>query len=138
MQETRLIQNADPGHTKRFTISQEQVCCLLKRQKKNTITPLIPNLHDERLEASPASLNVGVDYFGLFTLEIGWRNRNGGRDLFNCLTVRAVHIGFLANLDTHRCVGACFFAGRVKSSTVISNKMKNFDEWDKICRVVAA
>ena len=63
-------------------------------------------LPTERLDASTAFANVGIDYFGPFTVKIGRRNEKRWCCLFTCLTVRAVHIEIVPKLDTDSCLNA--------------------------------
>ena len=86
------------------------------------------DLPEERLDASTAFTNVGVDYFGPFTEKIGRRNEKRWCCLFTCLTVRAVHIEVVPKLDTDSCLNAIlrFIARRVKPSTIISDNGKSF------------
>ena len=86
------------------------------------------DLPEERLDASTAFTNVGVDYFGPFTVTIGRRNKKRWCCLFTCLTVRAVHIEVVPKLDTNSCLNAIlrFIARRSKPSTIISDNGKNF------------
>ena len=62
------------------------------------------DLPEERLDASTAFKNVGVDYFGPFTVKIGRRNEKRWCCLFTCLTVRALHIEVVHKLDMGSCL----------------------------------
>ena len=86
------------------------------------------DLPEERLDASTAFTNVGVDYFGPFTVKIGRRNEKRCYCLFTCLFVRAVHIEVVPKLDTDSCFNAIlrFIARRGKPSTIISDSGTNF------------
>ena len=64
------------------------------------------DLREEQLVASTVFSNVRVDYFGVFTIEIGRRNEKQWCCLFACLTVRAVHIEIVPKLDTDSCLNA--------------------------------
>ena len=85
-------------------------------------------LPEERLDASTAFTNVGVDYFGPFILKIGRRNEKRWCCLSSCLTMRAVHIEVVPKLDTDSCLNAImrFIARRGKPSTIISDNGTNF------------
>ena len=86
------------------------------------------DLSEERLDASTACTDVGVDYFGPFTVKIGRRNENRWCFLFTCLTVRDVHLEVVPKLDTDSCINAImrFIARRGKPSTIISYNETNF------------
>ena len=86
------------------------------------------DLPEERLVASTVFSNVGVDYFGPFTVKIGRRNEKRWCCLFTCLTVRAVHIEIVPKLDTDSCLNAImrFFARRGKPIKMISDNGTNF------------
>ena len=58
------------------------------------------DLPEERLDASTAFTNVGVDYYGSFVVDIGRRNEKRWCCLFTCLTMRAAHIEVVPKLDT--------------------------------------
>ena len=103
-------------------------CVTCRKGRAQTITPVMADLPEERLDASTAFTNVGVDYFGPFTVKIGRRNEKRWCFLFTCLTVRAVHIEVVPNLDTDSCLNAImrFIARRGKPSTIISDNGTNF------------
>ena len=86
------------------------------------------DLPEERLDASTAFTNVGVDYFGSFIVKIVRRNEKRWCCLFTCLTMRAVHIEVVPKLDTDSCLNAImrFIARRGKPSTIISDNGTNF------------
>ena len=90
-------------------------------------------LPTERLDASTAFANVGVDYFGPFTVKIGRRNERRWCCLFTCLTVRAVHIEIVPKLDTDICRNAImrFIARRGKPIKMISYHGTNFAGADR-------
>ena len=64
------------------------------------------DLPEERLVASTVFSNVGVDYFGPFTVKIGLRNEKRWCCLFPCPTVRAVYIENVPKVDTDSCLNA--------------------------------
>ena len=103
-------------------------CVTCRKGRAQTITPVMADLPEERLDASTAFTNVGIDYFGPFTVKIGRRKEKRWCCLFTCLTVRAVHIEVVPNLDTDSCLNAImrFIARRGKSSTIISDNGTNF------------
>ena len=86
------------------------------------------DLHEERLDASTAFTNIGVDHFGPFTVKIGRRKEKRWCCLFTCLTVRAVHIEVVHKLDTDSCLNAIlrFIARTGKPSTIISDNVTDF------------
>ena len=86
------------------------------------------DLPEERLDASPAFTNVGVDYFGPFIVTIGRRNKKRWCCLFTCLTMRAVHIEVVPKLDTDSGLNAImrFIARRGKPSTITNDNGTNF------------
>ena len=118
--------DVDPRHTKRLKINQEQVCYCGKGRAQ-TIAPVMADLPEERLDASTAFKNVGVDYFDPFIVKIGRRNEKRWCSLFTGLTMRAVHIEVVPNLDTDNCLNAImrFIARRGKPSTIISDNVTN-------------
>ena len=86
------------------------------------------DLPEERLDASTAFTNVGVDYFGPFIVKIGRRNEKRWCCFFTCLTMRAVHLEVVSKLDTDSCLNAImrFIARRGKPNTIISDNETNF------------
>ena len=58
-------------HAEHPKINQEQVCYLQKKQSTSDSTC---NGRSTRIDASTAFTNVEIDYFGAFTVKIGWRN----------------------------------------------------------------
>ena len=92
------------------------------------MTPVIAELPTEKLVASSAFANVGVDYFGPFTVKIGRRNEKRWCCLFKCLTVRAVHIEIVPKLETDSCLNAImrFIARRSKPIKMIIDNGTNF------------
>ena len=103
-------------------------CVTCRKGRAQTITPVMADLPEERLDASTAFTNVGIDYFGPFTVKIGRRKEKRWCCLFTCLTVRAVHTEVVPNLDTDSCLNAImrFIARRGKPSTIISDNGTNF------------
>ena len=100
----------------------------LRRGRAQTITPVMAELPTERFDASTAFANVGVDYFGPFTVKIGRRNEKRWCCLYTCLTVRAVHIAIVPKLDTDSCLYAIMrsIARRGKPIKKISDNGTNF------------
>ena len=93
-----------------------------------TIAPATADLLEERLDASPAFTNAGVDYFAPFLVKIGRRNEMRWCCLFTCLTMRAVHIEVVPKLDKDSCLNAImrFIARSGKPNTIISDNGTNF------------
>ena len=102
-------------------------CFTSRKGRADTITPVMADLPEERLDASTAFKNNVIDYFGPFTVKIGRRNEKRC-SLFTCLTVKAVHIEVVPKLDTNSCLNATlrFIARRSKPSTTISKNGTNF------------
>ena len=86
------------------------------------------DLTEERLDASTVFTEVGVDYFGPFTMKIGQTDEKRWCCLFRCLTMRTVHIEVVPKLDTDSCLNTMmkFLAQRGKPSTTISDNGTNF------------
>ena len=86
------------------------------------------DLPEERLDASTAFTNVGVDYFGPFIVKVGRRNEKRWCFFFTCLTMRAVHIEMVPKLDTDSCLNAKmrFIARRGRPNTLISDNRTIF------------
>ena len=103
-------------------------CVTCRKGRAQTITPVTADLPEERLDASSAFTNVGVDYFGPFTVKMARRNEKRRCCLFTCLTVRAVHIVVVPKLDTDSRLNAIlrFIARRGKPSSIISDNLTNF------------
>ena len=108
-------------------------CIRCRKGRAQTKTPVMADLPEERLVASTVFSNVGVDYFGPFTVKIGRRNRKRWCCLFTCLTVRAVHIEIVSKLDTDCCLNAImrFIARRGKPVKMISDNGTNFIRAEK-------
>ena len=60
----------------------------------------------ERLDASTAFKNVGVDFFGPYIVKIVRRNEKPWSCLFIFLNMRAVHKEVVPKLDTDNCLNA--------------------------------
>ena len=117
----------DSRHTERLKINQNK-CVNCRKCRAQTIAPVMADLPEERLDASTAFTNVGVDYFAPFIVKIGRRNEKRWCCLFTCLTMRAVHIEVVPKLDTDSCLNAImrFIARRGKPITIISDNGTNF------------
>ena len=105
-------------------------CVTRRKGRAQTIAPVMADLSEERLDASTAFTNVGVDYFGPFIVKIGRRNEKRWCCLFTCLTMRAVHIEVVPKLDTDSCLKAImrFIARRGKPITSSVTSGQNFSE----------
>ena len=101
-------------------------CVTCSKGRAQTIAPVMEDLPEERLDASTAFTNVGVDYFGPFNVKIGRGNEKRCCCLFTCLTMRAVHIEVVPKLDTDSCLNAIMrFNARIgKPITIISDNGK--------------
>ena len=108
--------------------AQENKCIRCRKGRAQTKAPVMADLPEERLVASTVFSNVGVDYFGPFTVKIGRRNEKRWCCLFTCLTVRAVHIKIVPKLNTDSCLNAImrFIARRGKPVKMISDNGTNF------------
>ena len=108
------------------SIKNKSVTC--RKGIAQTIAPVMAYLTEERLDASTAFINVGVDYSGPFIVKMGRRNENRWLCLFTCLTMRAVHIEVVPMLDTDSFLNAImrFIARRGKPSKIISDRRTNF------------
>ena len=113
--------------------SIRNMCVTCRKGRAQTIAPVVADLPEERLDASTAFTNLGVDCFGHFIVKIERRNEKRWCCLFTSLTMRAVHIEEVPKLDTDSCLNAImrFFARRSKPSTIISNNGTNFVEAEK-------
>ena len=94
-----------------------------RKSRANPIAPVRADLREERLDTSTAFTNVGVNYFGPFTVKIGRKKQSEKRRccLLTCLTMRVMHIELVPKLVTDSCLKALmrFFALRGKLSTII-------------------
>ena len=113
------------------SIKNKGVTC--RKGRAQMIAPVMADLPEERLDASTAFTNVGVDYFGPFIVKIGRRNEKRWCCLFTCLTVRAVQIEVVPKIDTDSCLNAIirFIARRGKPSSMISDNGTNFFEAER-------
>ena len=103
--------------------------CIRCRKGRAQIKALVmADLPEEQLVVSTVFANVGVDYFGPFTVKIGRGNEKRWCCLFTCLTVRAVHIEIVPKLDTDCCLNKImrFIAQRGKPVKMISDNGTNF------------
>ena len=103
-------------------------CIRCRKGGAQTKAPVIADLPDEQLVTSTVFSNVGVEYFGPFTVKIGRRNEKRWCCLVTCLTVRAVHIEIVPKLDTDSCLNAIMrlIARRGKLVKMISDNGSNF------------
>ena len=103
-------------------------CIRCRKGRAQTKPPVMADLPEERLVASTVFANVGVDYFGPFTVKIGRRNEKLLCCLFTYLTIRAVHIEIVPKLDTDCCLNAIvrFIARRGKPVKMITDNGTNF------------
>ena len=122
-------------------ISIKNKCITCRKGRAQTKAPVMADLPEERLVASTVFANVGVDYFGPFTVRIGRRNEKRWCCLLTSLTVRAVHIEIVSKLDTDCCLNAImrFIARRGKPVKVISDNGTNFVGAEKeLAKCIAA
>ena len=87
-------------------------------------------LPEERLDASTAFTNIGVDFFDTFTVKIGLRIAKRWFCLFACLNLSAVHVEEVTELEKELYLNAIlrFIARTSKLCTIIS------DNWINIVR----
>ena len=78
-------------------------CITCRKGRAQTESPLMADLPEERLVASTVFSNVGLDFFGSFTVKIGRRKEKRWGCLFTCLILPAVHIEVVPKLDTNSC-----------------------------------
>ena len=81
-----------------------QSCITCKKSRGQTLTQLMSDLPEDRLEPTPPFTNVGMDVFGPWL--IATRKLRGGAAnskrwglLFTCLSSRAIHIELLESMD---------------------------------------
>ena len=100
-------------------------CIRCRKGRAQKKAPVIADILEKQLFASIVFSNVGVDYFGPFTVNIGRRNEKRWCCLF---TVRAVHIEVVPKLDIDSCLNAImqFIARRGKPVKMISDNGKIF------------
>ena len=102
-------------------------CVTCRKGRAQTIAPVMADLPEERLDASTAFTNVGVDYFGPFIVKIGRRNEKRWCCLFTCLTMRVVHIEVVPKLDTDSCLNAIMRFIARRKAMVLSLYMSNYE-----------
>ena len=107
--------------------SIENKCIRCRNGRAQTKAPVMADLPEEQLVASTVFSNVGVDYFGPFTVKIGRRNEKRWCCLFTWLKVRAVYVEIVTKLDTDSCPNAIlrFIARKGKPVKMISDKGTN-------------
>ena len=103
-------------------------CIRCRKGRAQIKAPVMADPPEEQLVVSTVFANVGVDYFGPFTVKIGRGNEKRRCCLFTCLTVRAVHIEIVPKLDTDCCLNKImrFIAQRGKPVKMISDNGTNF------------
>ena len=103
-------------------------CVTCRKGREQTIAPVTTNPPEERLDASTAFTNVGIDYFVPFIVKVWQWNEKRWCFLFTCLSMRAVNIEVVPKLDTGSCLNAImrFIARRGKPSRKISDNGTNF------------
>ena len=79
-------------------------CVDCKKKNKKREQQIMSPLPVERLKPTPAFLNVGVDYFGPFTIKGEVQKRTRGKAfgvIFTCLCSRVIHADITNNYSTH-------------------------------------
>lgn len=107
-------------------------CVTCKRMKGQTLTPVMGNLSQERLEPGYAFMYCGVDYGG--PVLILNRKGRGAKTiksyicLFICFVTRAVHLELVSDLSSDGYLLALkrFISRRGKPIEIISDNGKNF------------
>ncbi|XP_054709076.1 sodium/hydrogen exchanger 3-like [Uloborus diversus] len=106
-------------------------CIECFKTKSIMATQIMGDLPTERVTASPAFLNVGIDLCGPF--EIKYKGQRKGifqkiYVIFVCMTTKAVHIDFVSDLTSEALIATLkrFFARRGKSSIIFSDNATNF------------
>ena len=116
----------------RHALRSVKKCVACRKGREQTIAPVLLDLPEDRLKKSTTFTNVGVDYFGSFTVKIGRRNEKWWCCLLTCLTMRALHIDIVPTFDTDSCLNAIMrFISRIgKTNTIISDNRTNVVETD--------
>ena len=133
---TKVLNMSETQFSKKFWILDRRIalrpvknkCIRCRKGRVQTKAPVMANLLEEQLVASTRYSNVGVDYFGPFTVKIGRKKEKRWCCLFTCLTVRAVHIEIVPKPDTDSFLNANMriIARRGKPVKMISNNGANF------------
>ena len=108
------------------SVKHQCLHCKLKRSKKSM--PMMSDLSVVRIEDDVTPFtNIGVDYFGPFSIKLFRRTVKRWICLFTCLNVRAVHMEIVHSLDSQSCLNSNhrFIARRGKPKTVISDNGTN-------------
>ena len=100
----------------------------MSKGKSQTKAPVLADLPEEQLVISTVFSNVGVDYFGPFTVKIGRRNEKHWCCLLTCLIMHVVNIEIVPKLDTDSCLNAImrYIAPKGKPVKMISDNGTNF------------
>ncbi|XP_055614851.1 uncharacterized protein LOC129761163 [Toxorhynchites rutilus septentrionalis] len=110
-------------------IIHECVACF--RNKPKLQDQLMADLPQERVNAAPAFLKVGVDYCGPFLMSYPGRKARPIKcfvAVFVCLTTKAIHLEIVTDLTTQAYIAALrrFIARRGKPTLIMSDNAKNF------------
>ena len=104
-------------------------CVSCKKLHSRCREQLMADLPSDRLDGDhPPFTNVGVDYFGPFSIVHGRRSEKRYGIIFTCLSSRAVHLEMAESLDSDACINALrrFIARRGQVSTMRSDNGSNF------------
>lgn len=114
----------------REAIRQYQRTCLGCRQwRGQPSTPRMADLPPARLRLlQPAFYSTGVDCFGPYLIKIGRRHEKRWGIIFKCMTMRAVYLDLLSQMDTDSFLMALrrFISRRGKPFEIISDQGTNF------------
>ena len=72
----------------------------MQKKFKMLCSQAMKDLPKERLQPSPPFTNVGVDFFGLFTIKGEVQKRTRGGVIFTCFVSRAVYVDISSDYST--------------------------------------
>ena len=104
-------------------------CLFCRKRKGKAGQQLMASLPPDRIEGDlPPFTNVGVDYFGPFSVTNGRKSEKRYGVIFTCLSSRAIHLEMAHSLDTSSCINALrrFIARRGQVKIMRSDNGTNF------------